>query len=221
MTRGGVITAITYQKRDKTRASIFLDGEFAFGVFVITAERFSLRKGIELTVEQISEIERYDLAHKARRIAERAINRRRRSEFEIRKKLHDEDISDEIIEETVASLIHAGLINDSDFASAYIHDKLIAKSYSVRRLTADLKKLGIAKPIIESAINEAGLNETEESRALYTAEKKWQQILRRESDQKKRHQKLIAFLSSRGFTYDIIKRTVSQLAGSDEMEDSH
>ena len=41
----GRITSIQRQKKDSSRASIFLDEEFAFGVCDQTVEQFRLRKG--------------------------------------------------------------------------------------------------------------------------------------------------------------------------------
>jgi regulatory protein len=82
----------------------------------------------------------------------------------------------------------------------------------------DLRKKGIAKEIISDALQEVGGDETEEDRAYKVAEKKWQQLERRESDIKKRKQKLIAFLMSRSFSFDVIKKVVNKLSTNVEEE---
>ena len=52
-----VITNITEQKSRENRRNIFLDGKFAFGVNLNVVAKFYLRVGMELTAEQVAQIE--------------------------------------------------------------------------------------------------------------------------------------------------------------------
>src|SRR5882724_7741941 len=95
----GKISAITRQKGDKARASIFIEGAFAFGIEQLTIEEFRLRKGDEIDNELYGKLIDFDYKVAAKRIAQRYLNHRARSEKEVRDRLLREEIPDEIIEE--------------------------------------------------------------------------------------------------------------------------
>jgi regulatory protein len=203
-----IITAITYQKRDKLRASVFIAGEFAFGVNVATIEKFRFRKGDELDAVLFDKLREFDDRVSAKRIATKFLNTRRRTEKEVREKLRTEKYGADVIDEITNDLLQSGLIDDEAFAQAFIHDKRIAKPISSRQLDNELRRKGVAKQLIAAALGSADEGESDDDRAMKTAQKKWGQLLRRESDEKKRKQKLIIFLGSRGFEYGIIKNVV-------------
>ncbi len=215
----GIITAIQYQKKDKLRASLFVDGQFAVGVNVSSIEHFRLRKGDELTSILTEKVCEYDNLVSAKRVAAKFINTRMRSEKEVRQKLRGFEFEGEVTDEVVETLRRNMMLDDLTFAKSFIHDKLLSKPHSAQRLESDLRKKGIAKELIHEALTEAGIGESEEERAMTAAEKKWQQILRREDDPRKQKQKLIAFLASRGFKYDTIKIIITKLSGNADEEE--
>jgi regulatory protein len=215
----GIITSIQYQKKDKLRASLFVDGEFAVGVNVSTIENFRLRKGDELTSILAEKLCVYDNLVSAKRVAAKFINTRMRSEKEVREKLRGFEFDSEVLDEVVETLRRNLMLDDLAFAKSFIHDKLLSKPHSAQRLETDLRKKGITKDLIYEALAEAGIGETEEDRAMTAAEKKWQQIIRREDDTRKQKQKLTAFLASRGFKYDTIKTILTKLSGNADEEE--
>ncbi|HYM20687.1 MAG TPA: RecX family transcriptional regulator [Candidatus Kapabacteria bacterium] len=211
-----IITSIAYQKRDKLRASVSIDDAFAFGINIATIERFRLRKGDELTSVLFDSIREFDDKASAKRIASKYLNTRRRSEREVASKLRGEGFDDTVVAETTQSLKEYGLINDEELAQAFIHDKLLTKAVSKRELEQYLRKKGIAKETIVEALKKISNPGDEEEHAKQAAEKKWSSLVRRETDPKKRKQKLYAFLASRGFEGSTIKKIVAQLSGKDE-----
>jgi len=206
-----IISAITYQKRDKLRASVFIAGEFAFGINIATIEHFRLRKKDELDSSLLDDLRAFDDCVSAKRMATKFLNTRRRTEKEVRDKLWKEKFSEKILDEIIDDLKNSGLIDDEAFATAFIHDKRITKPVSSRQLTQELRKKGVAKVIIENILSESDQEEGEEDRALKVATKKWEQLQARETDEKKRKQKLAAFLGSRGFEYQVIKDVLRKL----------
>lgn len=215
----GIITAIQYQKKDKLRASLFIDGSFGVGVNVSTIEYLRLRKGDEMTSILAENMCAYDNLVSAKRVASKFINTRMRSEKEVREKLRGFEFGGEVADEVIASLKENKLIDDTGFAASFIHDKLLSKPHSAGRLEQDLRKKGIAKDVIQRVLAEASIGESEEERAMQAAEKKWQQITRREDDPKKQKQKLTAFLASRGFKYETIKNIITKLSGNADEEE--
>jgi regulatory protein len=206
-----IITAITYQKRDKLRASVFIADEFAFGINIATIEYFRLRKKDELSASLLDDIRAFDDRVSAKRMATKFLNTRSRTEREVCDKLRTGKFGPKIIEEVASNLKQLGLIDDEAFARAFIHDKRIVKPVSSKQLAQELGKKGVAKTIIKDILGKAYEEESEENRALKAATKKWEQLIRREADAKKRKQKLIAFLGSRGFEYEVIKIVLKKL----------
>ena len=86
------ISKIQKQKKEN-RYNIFLDEEFAFGIYKDTVLKFGLRTKDELSEEKINEIKNYDEYFAGKRIALRFLSYRQRSEREVRDKLKSKRIS--------------------------------------------------------------------------------------------------------------------------------
>lgn len=207
----GIISAITFQKKDKHRASIFIEGEFAFGVNVSTIEHFRLRKGDEVDSISYAKLREYDDGISARRIAQKYLNSRRRTERDVRRKLHDEGISEELIEKTIEELKQSKLIDDAAYAHAFIHDRLLTKPVSNGKLVMELQAKGIKRSIAEEAIRTVSNEDDEVERAASAARKKLAVLGKRIEDKRIVSQKLYAFLAGRGFTGAIIRKTLERL----------
>ena len=214
----GRITSIARQKKDKARASIFLDEEFAFGVCDQTVEEFRLRKGDYIDRELFEKISEFDFFIEAKRIALAYLNYRARSEKEIRERLQKEDIPEPIILRALEYLKELKLVDDEAWSKSFVNDKLVRKSVSSRQLAFGLKQKGVSKEVIEETISDLNANETDAIRAMRAAEKRWPRILRSESDPRKQKQKLYTFLASRGFSFEVINEVYKQISG-DQKDD--
>ncbi|SRR5579883_574323 len=211
----GKITSIVRQKKDKSRASIFLDGEFAFGVCDQTIAEFRLRKGDYIDRELFEKISDFDLFVESKRIALGFLNYRARSEKEIRDRLRKDDIPDGIIGKVIEFLLEHKLIDDEAWSRAFVHDKLARKPISSKQLAFGMSQKGIDKETIEQAIAELNGEESDEDRALKAAEKRWPRILKSEGDNRKRKQKLYTFLAGRGFSFEVNDRVWRKLSSMD------
>jgi regulatory protein len=208
----GRITSIVRQKKDKARASIFLDEEFAFGVCDQTVEEFRLRKGDYIDRELFEKLSEFDLFMESKRIALAYLNYRARSEKEIRERLQKEDIPEPIILRTIEYLKELKLVDDEAWSKSFVNDTLVRKSVSSRQLAFGLAQKGVSKEVIEETISDLNANETDESRAMRAAEKRWPRILKTESDPRKQKQKLYTFLAGRGFSFEVINEIYNKLA---------
>jgi regulatory protein len=214
----GRITAITRQKNDKARASLYLDEAFAFGLNDQTVEQFRLRKGDYIDRELHEQIVDFDYFVDAKRIALAYLNHRSRSEKEIRDRLKREDIPEEVTLRVISFLGEHGLVNDGAWAKAFVNDKLHRKPVSSRQLAFGLAQKGVAKEVIAETLAELNATETDEDRAMQAAEKRWPRILRTESNPKKQKQKLYTFLAGRGFGYEVIESVWKKLNVEEEAE---
>jgi regulatory protein len=216
----GLITSILRQKKDKSRASIFLDEEFAFGVCDQTIEQFRLRKGDYIDRELFEKITEFDYFIEAKRIAIAFLNYRARSEKEIRARLQKEDIPEAIIGRVIEFLKEQKLVDDEAWSKAFVSDKLVRNPVSSKQLSFGLAQKGVSKEVIEETIAKLNAEESDEERALQATEKRWPRILKSESDPKKQKQKLYTFLAGRGFSFEIIDEVFKKIGkdGSGEVD---
>jgi regulatory protein len=215
----GKISAITRQKGDKLRASIFIEGEFSFGVNEQTIEQFRLRKGDYIDPELADKILDFDYWIDAKRVALRYLNHRSRSEKEIRDRLVKEEIPPEIIERVLEFLRGYDMVNDEKWSRAFVNDKLGRKQVSTRQIAVELRQKGVDQKIIDETIAEVNKEQSDEDRALAAAKKRWPRLEREEP--MKRKQKMYSFLAGRGFSFDVIKSTYQKLSGVESGDEEH
>ena len=112
------ITAIKAQKRNPQRVSIYLDGEFAFGLSRFVAAW--LKPGRKLSESEIEKLQKDDTYEIALQKAMQFINHRPRSIEETRRRLKDKGFDDAVIETTLRKLIDQHWLDDLDFSRQWI-----------------------------------------------------------------------------------------------------
>lgn len=209
------VTAIEVQKNNPRRVNIYLDDEFAFGLARITAAW--LKVGQRVDEQKVQKLLFDEALEKAYQQAMLLLSFRARSEAEIRKNLAKHEFPAEVLDETIQRLREEKLVNDEDFAQAWVANRSEFRPRSRRALTVELKRKGVA----ESAIRAATEAVDEESLAYLAAQKQ----IRRLSglDWVTFREKLSGFLARRGFSYEIISPTVKRLwsehGGNSDNED--
>jgi regulatory protein len=197
------ITAIEAQKNNPKRVNIYLDGEFAFGLDRFVAAWLTV--GQSLDEEKAARLQAEDAQEKAYRRALLFLGMRARSETEIRKNLNKHEIPPAVIEQTIERLREERLVNDGQFAQAWVANRSEFRPRSRRALTVELRQKGLADADIRSATEAVD----EEALAYAAAEKR---IRRLEGlDWIEFRKKLSDFLARRGFAYDVITPTVKRL----------
>ncbi len=207
-----IITKIEQQKRHPDRVNIYLDGEFAFGWHKEVIRKFGLRKGDDLPSEIIDKLNSTEEFTLAKQKALRFLSYRMRSEKEIRAKLIEKEFQTKTVDEVIKNLHSLGLINDLEFASAFVHDLLLRKPAGQRLIRQKLLLKGIQPSIIQSilekdiAVNEQGL-------ALQAARKQMQRYkaVNKKVDEKKIQQRVAQHLARRGFAWSIISPVLKKV----------
>jgi regulatory protein len=120
----------------------------------------------------------------------------------------------ELAEEVTGECVRLGLINDEMYARDYA-EILAARGLGGRRIRMELSRRGVAE-FAGDAVDE--LTEGEPERALQAALGKMRLIPPADPVLKKR-QKLYRFLSSRGFSPDVVILTVDKVLRGDFEED--
>ena len=202
------ITDIQIQAKRKDRVSVFLNGEFAFGLHQDVLLKSGIAKGDLLTEREIEEICDLEERRSAKEKAMRLLAHRARSRKELNDRLFRAGFSENHIEWTLGELDRLNLINDAEFAKMFARDRMLSKPMGEFLLRQELRHKGILDPDIELAIQEAYKEQSESqyARKLAVKQKKKQMKLNPEKAQ----QRVADFLQRRGFHWDITKDIMEQ-----------
>jgi len=201
-----IISKIERQKKEN-RYSIYIDGDFAFGIYKETVLKFGLRTKDELNDEKINEIKDYDEYYAGKRIALRFLSYRQRSEKEVRDKLKIKKISESNIDKIILTLKDLNYINDEQFGKLFLDSILIKKPLGRRLVSSKLLEKGIKKEVIEFVLRENYKEEEEFKKCNELLSKYERKVKTKNEIEKKR--KCYQYLLSRGFENEIVNEVVS------------
>lgn len=204
------ITALEVQKRDTDRVSVYLDGEFAFGLPAIEASK--LRTGQVLSETEIEALRQVDAVARGIDYAVKLLARRPYSTAEISRKLTAHEVAPPIIDEVLARLEQLGYVDDLAFARYWIENRERFQPRDRRALQYELHTKGLAPDIIEQALAE--LDPVDSARrAAQTKVRSYRGMSPQEF-----RSKMGSFLTRRGFGYDTVRAVVEQLMTEIETE---
>lgn len=202
------ITHIETQKHSPSRKNIFLDGEFAFGLHEEIVYQHHLYAGDEIDDSRAQKLMLEDEVFRAKNKARSLLLYRMRSIKEMRDKLSLKKFSDAAIDQVVDDFIKVGLLDDHQFASAYVQTRMIQKPVSRRLMSTGLRRKGISEKDIQNAIEEQ-YGESDFSIALKLAEKR---VGRYRGEEPLRIKKKLAdFLTRRGFSWDVVSDVLEEV----------
>jgi regulatory protein len=199
----GTITALRFQKRNKNRVNVYIDDRFAFGLAAIEAAH--LRVGQTLNDDDVARLQRQDNVERAYERALNFLSYRPRSEAEVRRRLREKDVPDEVVEVVVERLTRAGLLDDREFTRYWVENRLQFNPRGARALRHELWEKGVPAPIIADAL--AGFDEKASARK--TAESRARQLAHLEPRDFRR--RLGAYLARRGFSYAVIEPLIEEM----------
>ena len=206
----GTITALEQQTNDADRTSVFLDGEFSFGVHQDLVVKHDLRVGRTLTPEEVQEIEHDEQYVQAKQRALDYLAHKPRTEEEVRRKLRKQDAPDLVIEDVVERLYELNYLDDEAYAHDYAHNRFASKKYGPVRIRRELVERGIDRHVADDAVDVLFAEEDVRAAARTHAEKRWPRLAD-EDDPRRRKQKLYRYLRRRGFTSDTITPLIDEL----------
>lgn len=197
------ITRLSYQKKNKERVNVYLDGEYAFAVTETVAA--GLRRGQQLSPAEIEQFKADDLRNKAYSLAVRYLGYRPRSRREVEQHLQRKQYTAEDVEFVITKLEERRYLDDRTFAQFWIENRAQFRQRGTRALRYELRQKGIDNALIDELTAELD-EEALAWEAVQAKLRSWQKLERRAFDQK-----LVGFLSRRGFNYGVA-RTVSDRA---------
>lgn len=214
------VTQVEPQKKNPRRFNVYLDGNFAFGADEDLIVNFRLLIDKEVSP---TDLEKILFEAEVGKLMERMyglLGRRMRSEKEIRDYLKnlsfkrkirdDEEISLVTANSLIEKLKNKGLVNDLEFAKAWVESRRKNKNRGKIALKQELYQKGIDKEIIEEVLSDEVRDQSSEvseeqlaNNALEKKLKSWKSLSSQEFKKK-----AYEFLMRRGFEYSVVKEVV-------------
>lgn len=207
----GKITALAYQKRNKDRVNVYLDGKFAFGLAAIEAA--CLHVGQTLSDEGIIRLRMKDDIERAYGRALDYLSYRPRSESEVRRNLREKDVADRTVDVVIGRLKRAGFLDDREFARYWVNNRARFNPRGLRGLRHEMQQKGVSREIIDEALVTFDV----EAAARKTAEAGSRRLAHEDPSAFRR--KLQAYMARRGFSYAVIKPLVEEMAEARRREE--
>lgn len=195
---------------------VTIDGERILTITEETFLRFGLYDGQAMDPERLQEVERADGVSRAMTEAHRLIDHRMRTRRELVVKLKSRGRTDEVIDQVLDRLEHAGLIDDGRFARLWIDERLRRRPAGLSLLRRELRQKGIDAEVVETALEESASGEGETERAYEALQRQSHRYARLDRDSA--HRRMVAFLARRGFGQAVIYQAVHRVL--DEIEES-
>jgi len=222
----GQITAIRVQKHKPGRASVFIDGQFAFGLHTIEAAKLS--KGQYLSDGDIAAFQVADEEERAHERALHFLSYRPRSAAEVARRLRQKGFSDAATDAVLGRLARSRLVDDEAFARYWIRNREQFNPRGRYGLRYELRQKGVADSVIDALLE--GVDEEGNAYRVATQRlARWERTRNiRRMDSATLRRKLTGHLRRRGFGYAIIQEVWERIKGerlageldSEEREDT-
>ncbi len=199
----GTITALRLHGRHRQRVEVYLDGERAFSLTLLEAAR--LRRGQTLSDEEIAALRERNAREEAHEDALRYLRYRARSAAEVERYLLGRGHSPDVVAAEVQRLRESGLIDDAEFARAWVEERERLRPRAPHALRQELRQKGLDEETIAQAIAgvdaEASAYKAARARAARLSDLDYAQFRRR----------LGGFLARRGFDYQVTYKVIARL----------
>ncbi len=211
------ITRLKSQK-NQNRVNVYLDSQFVFGMDLDRLVKTGLKVGQEIPDEEIEKLRGEEVKGKLLDQALKFLSYRPRTEKEVRiylekrTKLFKGNIAIAILdlkritEKILKKLEDMGLIDDKAFVAWWLEQRTTFRPRGKQALRMELRQKGIAESLVDEMVGRVD----EIQLAQKIAQKKLKSY--QKLDQKVFRQKMVAFLSRRGFSWETIKTVLEQLS---------
>jgi regulatory protein len=211
------ITQIIEQKRRPNRRTVHLDGAFAFGCNVNVIAKFRLRVGMQISADELAQIQLGTVKQECFDAAIRFLESRLHSRAELRRKLARREYGDAVLDATLDDLTRLGYVNDARFAQTKALSAAQNKHHGKHRAIVELFKAGVAGETARRAVED--VYDVSDSTAIARALAIKQAPRLRKLDPIVARRRLVGMLQRRGFDYDSIRPVVDEVLGNEHTMD--
>ncbi|WP_297427630.1 recombination regulator RecX [Clostridium sp.] len=209
------VTKMEIQKRNKERVNLFLDGEYAFSISDELVYTEGLKLNNDIDSDKLKALAEKDSLVRCKEAGLRIIERTYKTEKELREKLKLKGYEDNAVDYCIDFLKKYNYINDTNYSKAFINDKL--NSMGSQKIRYALIQKGISREIIDEELTNLS-TENEENVAFNIGKKKYNAIIKNETDEYKISGKLYRYLISKGYSIDITNSVVKEIMSFESYE---
>ena len=202
-------------RKDEKNVSVYFDNGERLILSEDTFFNSGLRKGDEISEDRFSFFIEQNILYHIKQRALSFLARRFHSERELLIKLKQKSYEERLIKLVLNELKVKSFIDDQVFANHFIEEKLKRKRWGNNKIRSALFSKGVSASIIDEVLKSFNSEEDQNEAALSLAQKKYDKLRLRESDERKLKQKIISFLLSRGFDYEVSSDVVGKIIKSD------
>lgn len=200
------ITVIKQQTKNPERVSIFVDGKYEFSLSLGELLQQKLKSGDELDKADVKRLKKVSADGKLRIRAMEWLLNRPHSTREFRDYLYRKKAEPELAESFIKEFSDRGYLDDHKFGIWFIELQK-RRGKSDRALRSELFKKGINRELADELVAAEPADEVQRLQLMIEKKRK---LLRYRNDP----QKLARYLTSQGFSWQLVKQHLS-----DEPED--
>lgn len=187
--------------KGRHRVQVYLEGPSILEVEAKVVWERNLRVGMELSQNDLETMRKLDESERCLAAARRHLDRRPRSEEELKKYLLRRGFTSDTIASTLSGLRSQGLVDDVAYARLWVENRASFRPRSRRRLEAELREKGIDREIVREALRGA-----DDAEAAYELAKKRLRLSREGEEERVR-----GYLRRHGFDQGAIKDALKRL----------
>ena len=204
---------ITKIEKKKRLYLLELDGSEKLYITEDTIVRFMLSKGMEITEQELSEIQGYAQFSYGKNLALYHLSFKQRTAKEVKDYLTQHDIQPEIISQVLDNLKKENWINDRKYANSFIQSNLLAGDKGAFVLKQKLSQKGISSTIIEEELSRFDFTELTDKVAEKLLKKHQGKL-----PSKALQDKILQSLINKGFSYSQAKTAYQHLEIEEDQE---
>lgn len=189
-------------RKDEKNVIVYFDNNVKLILSEDVFYNSGLRKDDEVSEDRYSFFIEQNILYHIKQRALSFLGRRFHSERELLQKLKSKSYEERLIKIVLQNLKDQSFIDDKNFASHFIEEKLKRKKWGMNKIKSALYTKGVSSKIIDELLKEFDNTENNLESITEIAAKKINQLRKRNVDEKKLYQKVITFLLSRGFDYE-------------------
>lgn len=199
------ITRLVQGKKNPNRVNLYLDDHFAFVLSLDEVVKHGLKKGLEVSQAQLTELKEGDATQYLYAKILNFISYRPRSVQEVRDRLYHYDLKEKSKQNILIERLQSrGYLDDLAFARWFTLSRNAHRPRSSRLLAQELKAKGVSEEIIKS-LSSLVIDEGQTITTILNKKLGAPRVL--EPNQR---QKIFTFLSRQGFPWDKIKEVVKK-----------
>ena len=172
-------------------------------------EKYKVSVDMYFSEDEILEMKYFSDIERAKSRAMNYISGKLKTKYEVRLKLKENGFAEDVIDEVLDILEKEEYLNDKVYCEIFIEDKKKLNGYGKNKIKSLLIQKEISKNIFEDFLNEFEYDE-EFDNALKMGIKKLE-LLSNEEDNFKKKQKIINYLTYRGFGFDVINDVLKEI----------